>query len=156
MAGQRSSKVAPRRSWNSMTGLLLHSRALHSTLATLEHQEICARLISEMPRVRSPRRRLIEVQEAPRAAPSAKPLAKPLVFRKTKRELEREQQRAHEQQMLDKRRRVVEEQAQTSIQVIRARSRSARTLQWSCRRVSLYFRSRPGGSRSQPRRRLLF
>ncbi|KAL4139566.1 hypothetical protein PRNP1_003346 [Phytophthora ramorum] len=116
MAGQRSSKVAPRRSWNSMTGLLLHSRALHSTLATMEHQEICARLISEMPRVRSPRRRLIEVQEAPRAAPSAKPLAKPLVFRKTKRELEREQQRAHEQQMLDKRRRVVEEQAQTSIQ----------------------------------------
>ncbi|KAE9094789.1 hypothetical protein PF005_g17504 [Phytophthora fragariae] len=100
MTGQRRSKVAPRRSWHSMTGLLLHSRALHSTMATLEHHETCAPLMSEMPRVRgiSPRRRTIEIQQPPRAAPAAKPLAKPLVFRKTKRELEREQQqRAREQ-----------------------------------------------------------
>ncbi|EGZ14007.1 hypothetical protein PHYSODRAFT_447257, partial [Phytophthora sojae] len=69
----------------------------------LEHQETCTRLISEMPRARSPSRRTIEIQEPPRAAPAAKPLAKPLVFRKTKRELEREQQRAREQLEMEQR-----------------------------------------------------
>ncbi|KAG3110539.1 hypothetical protein PI124_g10389 [Phytophthora idaei] len=68
----------------------------------MEHQDNVARLISEMPRVRSPRRRTIEIQEAPHAAPVFKPLAKPLVFRKTKRELEREQQQAQALQQLER------------------------------------------------------
>ncbi|KAE9032791.1 hypothetical protein PR003_g13799 [Phytophthora rubi] len=141
-----------------MTGLLLHSRALHSTMATLEHQETCARLINEMPRVRgiSPRRRVIEIQEPPRAAPAAKPLAKPLVFRKTKRELEREQQqRAREQLEMQQRKElcVVEERTQKICQMTRARPKCARMLQW---RTSQYLRTRSGSMRTHSRRRLLF
>ncbi|KAE8999767.1 hypothetical protein PF011_g14479 [Phytophthora fragariae] len=145
MTGQRRSKVAPRRSWHSMTGLLLHSRALHSTMATLEHHETCAPLMSEMPRVRgiSPRRRTIEIQQPPRAAPAAKPLAKPLVFRKTKRELEREQQqRAREQLEMQQRKDLcVVERTKEIGQTKRARPKCARMLQW---RTSQYLRTRHG------------
>ncbi|EEY62519.1 uncharacterized protein PITG_14990 [Phytophthora infestans T30-4] len=68
----------------------------------MEHQDNVARLISEMPRARSPRRRTQEIQHAPHAAPMIKPLAKPLVFRKTKRELEREQQQAQARKRLER------------------------------------------------------
>jgi hypothetical protein len=137
-----------------MTGLLLHSRALHSTLATMEHQDTCARLMNEMPRVRSPRRRTIEVQEAPRAAPATKPLAQPLVFRKTKRELEREQQQAQAREqperMQSRKRRLEEEELRESTKVRLERPKCVRTLEWSCRRTSQY---RSGTLRTQSRRR---
>ncbi|KAG6954316.1 hypothetical protein JG688_00012420 [Phytophthora aleatoria] len=119
----------------------------------MEHQDNVARLISEMPRVRSPRRRTIEIQEAPHAAPVFKPLAKPLVFRKTKRELEREQQAQALQQlerMQSKKRRMEE----TRESINRARPKCARMLQWSCRRTSEYFKARPAELRAQSRRRL--
>ncbi|OWY97547.1 hypothetical protein PHMEG_00031900 [Phytophthora megakarya] len=96
----------------------------------MEHQDNVARLISEMPRC-SPRRRTLEIQEAPCAAPAAKPLAKPLVFRKTKREIEREQQKAQLEQIQSKKRRVGEK-----MKMERARPKCARMLEWSCRGTS--------------------
>ncbi|KAL3658530.1 hypothetical protein V7S43_016414 [Phytophthora oleae] len=152
MTGQMRSKVAPRRSWHSMTGLLLHSRVLHSALVTMERQDNVGRLISEMPRVRSPKRRTTEIQQAPRAAPIAKPLAKPLVFRKTKRELEREQQQAQARKQMQSKKRRAEE----NIKMKRAQPKCARMLQWSCRRTSEYYRTSPGNLRVQSRRRLRF
>eukprot|EP00644_Phytophthora_capsici_P013112 jgi/Phyca11/100981/e_gw1.5.1350.1 len=108
----------------------------------MEHQDNVARLISKMPRVRSPKRRTLEIQQVPRVAPIAKPLAKPLVFRKTKRELEREQQ-----QVKSKKRRMEEADV---------KRKCARTLQWSCRRTSEHYRTSPANLRAQSRRRLLF
>ncbi|KAG6969883.1 hypothetical protein JG687_00002930 [Phytophthora cactorum] len=108
-----------------MTGLLLHSRTFQRTLATMEHQDNVARLISEMPRVRSPRRRTIEIQEAPHAAPVFKPLAKPLVFRKTKRELEREQQQAQALQQLERMQSKKRRMEETRESINRARPKCA-------------------------------
>ncbi|KAK1943942.1 hypothetical protein P3T76_005338 [Phytophthora citrophthora] len=115
----------------------------------MEHQDNVTRLMSEMPRVRSPKRRTVEIQQFPRAAPVAKPLAKPLVFRKTKRELEREQQQA--KQLQSKKRRTEED-----TKMERAQTKCARMLQWSCRRTSEYYRTSPENLRAQSRRRLLF
>ncbi|ETI44749.1 hypothetical protein F441_10516 [Phytophthora nicotianae CJ01A1] len=154
MSRQVRSKVAPRRSWRSVTGLLLHSRTLHSTLAMMEHQDNVARLISEMPRAHSPRRRTIEIQHMPHAAPVIKLLAKPLVFRKTKRELEREQQQAQERRQLERMQNKKRQMGQTRENIKRARPKCARMLQWSCRRASEYINSRPAELRTQSRRRL--
>ncbi|KAG2808802.1 hypothetical protein PC129_g15244 [Phytophthora cactorum] len=91
----------------------------------MEHQDNVARLISEMPRVRSPRRRTIEIQEAPHAAPVFKPLAKPLVFRKTKRELEREQQQAQALQQLERMQSKKRRMEETRESINRARPKCA-------------------------------
>ncbi|KAI9917982.1 hypothetical protein PsorP6_012511 [Peronosclerospora sorghi] len=94
MTDQSRSKVAPRRSQSSITGLLRHSRALHDMMEMMEHQDEIARLSSEKSRVCSPRRRECQIQDGNQADTMATRRAKPLTFRKTKRELEREQQQA--------------------------------------------------------------
>ncbi|KAF4033472.1 hypothetical protein GN244_ATG14622 [Phytophthora infestans] len=120
----------------------------------MEHQDNVARLISEMPRARSPRRRTQEIQHAPHAAPMIKPLAKPLVFRKTKRELEREQQQAQARKRLERMESKKRRMEETRESIKRSRPKCARVLEWSSRRTSDSLKSRPADLHAQSRRRL--
>ncbi|RMX63504.1 hypothetical protein DD238_006822 [Peronospora effusa] len=154
MTRHERSKVAPRKSWYSMTKVLICSRALHSTLVTTTQQDETDPLVSKMSRARSPNRRAIAIQEVPQATPDVKPFAKLLVFRKTKREMDKERQAC--EQLQNNKRRVDEVKVHECITMERARPKCARTLEWTCRRTSQYSQTRSRGLRTQSRRRLLF
>ncbi|CAI5745375.1 unnamed protein product [Peronospora destructor] len=148
MTSYGRSKVAPRRSWYSMTKLVIHGRALHSTLVTTTQQDKTDLLVRKMSRLCSPQRRAIAIQEA------GKPLAKLLVFRKTKRELEKERRAC--EQLQNNKRRVDEAQIHECVAMKRAHPKCARTLEWTCQRTSQHAQTKTRGLRTQSRRRLLF
>ncbi|KAL7688543.1 hypothetical protein Plhal304r1_c019g0069451 [Plasmopara halstedii] len=143
------SKVAPRRSWCSLTELLLHSRSLYNELKMMDQQHNVDRQVNEAQRVSSPSRHITYLRKVPHDPFAVSPHTKPLVFRKTKRELEKEQreQAFMQQDRIQNKKLRVEEGMCKSIN--NAQLNSVQLQQWSCRRTAYVLRA-------HTRRRLQF